>query len=62
MMEHINRLERIFKEAGIKFTRVQNPKSFEWYMFDYDPKRHNPNLQGVKGQSWPGPKSPLVYC
>lgn len=57
MMEHINRLERIFKEAGIKFTRVQNPKSFEWYMFDYDPKRHNPNLQGVKGQSWPGPKA-----
>lgn len=32
MMEHINRLERIFTEAGIKFTRVQNPKSFEWYM------------------------------
>lgn len=57
MMEHINRLERIFKESGIKFTRVQNPKSFEWYMFDYEPKRRNPNFQGVKGQGWPGPKA-----
>lgn len=57
MMEHINRLEKIFTDAGIKFTRVQNPKSFEWHMFDYEPKRHNPDLQDKKGQSWPGPKA-----
>ena len=25
MMEHINQLEKIFMDAGIKFTRVQNP-------------------------------------
>ena len=57
MVEHINRLEKIFTDAGIKFTRVQNPKSFEWHMFDYEPKRHNPDLQDKKGQSWPGPKA-----
>ena len=57
MMEHINRLERVFTKAGIKFTRVQNPKSFEYFMFKYQPKRRNPKLQGVKGQSWPGAKT-----
>lgn len=57
MVKHINRLEQIFKDAGIKFTRVQNPKSFEWFMFDYQPKRHNPDLYEMKGQSWPGPKA-----
>ena len=44
MMEHINRLERVFTKAGIKFTRVQNPKSFEYFMFKYQPKRRNPKL------------------
>lgn len=62
MMEHINQLEKIFMDAGIKFTRVQNPKSFDWFMFEYQPKRHNPELQDKKGQSWAGAASPLVYC
>lgn len=57
MMEHIDRLEKIFVDAEIKFTRVQNAKSFEWYMFDYEPKRRNPDLQDKKGQSWPGPNA-----
>ena len=59
MMEHINQLEKIFMDAGIKFTRVQNPKSFDWFMFEYQPKRHNPELQDKKGQSWPGLPRPL---
>ena len=53
MVEHINRLETIFTDAGIKFTRLKSEHSFEWYMFDYSPKRRNPALQGLKGQSWP---------
>lgn len=57
MVEHINRLEVIFQDAGIKFTHLKSEKSFEWFMFDYEPKRKNPALQGVKGQSWPGPKA-----
>ena len=50
MMEHINQLKKIFMDAGIKFTRVQNPKSFDWFMFEYQPKRHNPELQDC---GWP---------
>lgn len=57
MVDHINRLEQIFKDAGIKFTRLKSEKSFEWYMFDYSPKRHNPELYEMQGQSWPGPKA-----
>lgn len=56
MMEHINRLEKIFTDAGVKFTRLKSAKSFEWYMFEHQPKRNNPEFQGRGGWSWPGPK------
>lgn len=39
MVEHINRLEQIFTEAGIKFTRLKGEQTFEFLMFDYHPKR-----------------------
>lgn len=45
MVEHINRLEQIFTEAGIKFTRLKSEKSFEYLMFEYQPKRSNPALK-----------------
>lgn len=35
MVEHINRLEAIFTDAGIKFTRLSSGKSFEYWMFEY---------------------------
>lgn len=57
MMDHVARLERIFTDAGVKFTRLKAEHSFEWFMFDYEPNRRNPALQGVKGQSWPNPKA-----
>lgn len=53
MMEHINRIEQIFRDAGIKFTRLKSEKSFEYLMFEYQPKKRNPDLQHLKGQSWP---------
>ena len=62
MMEHINCLEKIFTDAGIKFTRLQNPKSFEWYMFENTPKRKNPKLEGKRGRSWPTPKARWCTC
>lgn len=57
MVEHINRLEQIFTEAGIKFTRLKSEKSFEYLMFEYQPKRSNPALKNKSGWSWPGPKA-----
>lgn len=60
MAEHINRLEQIFTRAGIKFTRLKNEKSFEYFMFEHQPKRRNPGLRDKSGMSWPGPR--LRWC
>ena len=53
MVEHINRLETIFTDAGIKFTRLKSEKPFEYWMFEHQPKKRNPELQHLKGKSWP---------
>ena len=57
MVDHINRLEQVFIGAGIKFTRLKSEKSFEYLMFEYQPKRNNPALKDKSGWSWPGPRS-----
>lgn len=56
MADHVARLERIFTDAGIKFTRLKAERSFEWYMFEYTTKRKNHAIQGVKGLGWPRPQ------
>lgn len=53
MMDHVARLEGIFTKAGIKFTRLKSEKPFEYWMFEYQPKKRNPELQHLKGKSWP---------
>lgn len=50
MVDHINRLEQIFTEAGIKFTRLKSEKSFEEIMFE------RPRKDGRLGAGWPGPR------
>lgn len=53
MMEHINRLEPIFTDAGIKFTRLKSEQSFEYLMLEHWPKfRKNSKYQN-QGFSWP---------
>lgn len=49
MVEHINRLETIFTDAGIKFTRLKSERTFEEIMFE------RPRKDGVLGAGWPGP-------
>ena len=52
-VEHVARLERIFRDAGIKFTRLKGKKPFEYLMFEYQPKRKNSAHNDFKGHSWP---------
>lgn len=53
MMDHVARLERIFTDAGIKFTRLKSEHSFEYLMFEHWPKfRKNSKYQN-QGFSWP---------
>lgn len=57
MMEHINQLEKIFMDAGIKFTRLKSEKSFEYLMFDHWPNFRKNSKFHEQGYSWPGPRS-----
>ena len=57
MTEHVNRLEQIFTWAEIKFTRLKHEKSFEYFMFEHQPKRRKPDLRGKSGFSWPDSRS-----
>lgn len=54
MYEHLERLE---KYIGIPITRLKAAHSFEYYFFDYTPKRKNPALSQYKGMSWAGPRN-----
>lgn len=50
-------LERLEQYTGRTITRLQPPHSFEYFFYEYSPKRKNPALIGCKGLSWPGPQA-----
>ena len=52
MYHHIEKLEQYI---GRTITRLKAPKSFEYYFYEYTPKRKNPKLNGYRGMSWAGP-------
>lgn len=54
MYRHIDKLE---KYIGRPITRLKAEHSFEYYFFDYMPKRRNPELKDNKGFSWAGPRN-----
>lgn len=55
MKKHIDKLEQIFLNAGVKFTRLKSNMSFEYLMFEHLPNRKRPELKWP-GYSWPGPR------
>ncbi len=55
MYRHIEKVKCVIEEVGIKFTTLKPEKSFDYYMFEHEPKRKNPELNGMKGFSWAGP-------
>ena len=60
MYRHVEKVRRVIEEAGIKFTRLEGPRSFEHLLLDYKPKKKDPKLAKHRGKSWP---SPLVrWC
>lgn len=54
MYEHLKQLE---KYIGKPITILKAEKSFEYYFFDYQPKRKNPRLMQYTGMSWAGPRN-----
>lgn len=57
MYRHIERIRKVVEDAGIKFSEIKAEKDFDYYMFQHMPKRKNKDLEGLRGFSWPGPKS-----
>lgn len=54
MLEHIEKVKKVVEEHGIKFTTLRSERSFDYYMFEYEPKRKNEAYIGLKGFSWAG--------
>lgn len=57
MYEHINKIRKIVEEHNIKFTLLRHERSFDEWMFNYEPKRRDPEAfkakyGDVKGKSW----------
>lgn len=49
MYEHIKLVEQY---VGLPITRLKAEKPFEYWFLEHEPKRKNPELQGLKGYSW----------
>lgn len=54
LYEHLNKLEEYIQTPVI---RLRAEKSFEYYFYEYTPKRRNPKLNKYYGMSWPGPRN-----
>lgn len=57
MYEHIEKVKKIVEDKGIKFTTLRNERTFDQWMFEYKPKRRNPEAFKSKygeasGKSW----------
>ena len=53
MYEHLDRLEAYI---GRPIIRLKAAHDFEYYFYEYTPKRKNPALSQYRGMSWPGPR------
>lgn len=53
MYEHLDRLEAYIDRPIIRLKAAHN---FEYYFYEYTPKRKNPALSQYRGMSWPGPR------
>lgn len=53
MMDHVARLEHIFTDAGIRFTRLKSETSFEYLMFEHWPNFRENSKFHNQGFSWP---------
>jgi 3'-phosphoadenosine 5'-phosphosulfate sulfotransferase (PAPS reductase)/FAD synthetase len=57
MYEHIEKIRKIVEDKGITFTLLRHERTFDEWMFEYEPKRRDPEAfrkkyGDVKGKSW----------
>lgn len=61
MYIHIEKVKKYIEKYNVKFTTLKNERSFDYLMFEYEPKHKNPEefikkYGAVKGQSWSSAK------
>ena len=57
MYAHIKKLRQTAEDHGIKFTMLRHKWTFDYWFFEYTPKRRNPaafaaKYGNAKGKSW----------
>jgi 3'-phosphoadenosine 5'-phosphosulfate sulfotransferase (PAPS reductase)/FAD synthetase len=57
MYEHIEKVKQVIAAHGIKYTELKHERTFDEWMFEYTPKRRNPEAfkkkyGDVKGKGW----------
>lgn len=61
MVDHIARIEKLVLSAGIKFTRIQSDKSFDYYLYEHQftkrIKKHIYKDVDLVGYGWAGSRS-----
>jgi 3'-phosphoadenosine 5'-phosphosulfate sulfotransferase (PAPS reductase)/FAD synthetase len=61
MYKHVEKIKQYIESLNIKFTTLKSPKSFDEWMFEYEPKRRNPEQfyekygEKASGKGWPTP-------
>jgi 3'-phosphoadenosine 5'-phosphosulfate sulfotransferase (PAPS reductase)/FAD synthetase len=55
MYRHIEKVRKVIEDAGIKFTMIKAEHDFDYYMFDLQVKRRNPERSHLTGNAWPSP-------
>lgn len=61
MVDHIAQIEKLVLSAGIKFTRIQSDKSFDYYLYEHQftkrTKKHIYKDVDLVGYGWAGSRS-----
>jgi 3'-phosphoadenosine 5'-phosphosulfate sulfotransferase (PAPS reductase)/FAD synthetase len=56
MIRHVEKVKQVIEAAGIKFSELRAPHSFEYYLTEHEVTNRKPDdrLHGVPGYGWAG--------
>lgn len=59
MLRHVEKVKKVIEAAGIKFSELRAPHSFEYYLAEHEVtnRKLGNRLHGVPGYGWAGPMS-----
>lgn len=57
LIRHVEKVKQVVEAAGVKFTTLRAPHDFRYLMLEQPIERKNPELVGLLGYSWAGPRT-----